>query len=113
MIVDDDLDLSRSMMLILKLKGYEVFVANGGPEALSLVEEIRKIDFIFMDIKMPRMNGVEVFMRLKKIIPDVLVFMMTAYAVEDLIQKALELGALRIFYKPFDMDEVLSVIAAA
>ena len=112
MIVDDDVNLSSSMKLILKYHGYEVIVANGGPEALELAKEIPRIDIVFMDIKMPEMNGVEAYTHLKRIIPEVIVIMMTAYAVEELIQEAIELGAYRIFYKPLDMDEVLSLIAA-
>jgi len=65
---------------------------------------------VFMDIKMPPMNGVEVFKKIKKISPNTFVMMMTAYAVEDLVQEALEEGAKGIMYKPLDIDNLLSIV---
>jgi DNA-binding NarL/FixJ family response regulator len=63
-----------------------------------------------MDIKMPKMNGVETLKKIKIIRPDALVVMMTAYAVSDLVQDAIQEGARAVLYKPFDMDDVLKQI---
>ncbi len=63
-----------------------------------------------MDIKMPLMNGVEAFKSIKKIKPETIVMMMTAYVVEDLIQEALEEGAYGIIYKPFDIEKMVSYV---
>ncbi|MCK5587590.1 MAG: response regulator, partial [Candidatus Lokiarchaeota archaeon] len=65
---------------------------------------------IFMDIKMPLMNGVDTYKRIKKIRPDTVVMMMTAYAVEDLVQEALKEGAYGVLYKPLDIENVLTLI---
>ena len=67
-------------------------------------------DAIFMDIKMPGINGVQTFREVKKIDPEAAVIMMTAYSVEDLVKEALEEGAYAIVYKPFDIDKVVTLI---
>ena len=80
LIVDDNTDFCKSMASVMKIKGYNTFTAISGMEA---IENVRKRDFdiIFMDIKMPFLNGVETFKEIKKIKPDTYVIMMTTYAV--------------------------------
>ena len=109
MIVDDDENLCRTLSLVLDRKGYDVTVAHSGPEAIGNVEE-QPFTMIFMDIKMPGMNGVEAFEEIRKIRSDAIVTMMTAYAVEDLVEKALCLGAQGVLYKPVDLKKVISTI---
>ena len=92
MVVDDNVGLTKTMSLILKKQGFTVLTAHNGLDAIHQIEEGVKVDIIFMDIKMPEINGVETFKRLKKIVPNATVIMMTAYAVEDLVQEALEEG---------------------
>jgi CheY-like chemotaxis protein len=67
-------------------------------------------DIIFMDIKMPGINGVQTFREIKKLNDKIRVIMMTAYAVEDLIKEAIEEGAYTVVYKPFDMEKVIATI---
>ncbi|MBI9046867.1 MAG: response regulator [Anaerolineaceae bacterium] len=112
LIVDDNLGLSRSTTLILEHKGYVVTTANNGLEAIEKVTE-RSFDIIFLDIKMPLMNGVETHRKIKQIRPEAVVMMMTAYSVEDLIQQALMEGAYGVLYKPLDIEKVIAVINKA
>jgi DNA-binding NtrC family response regulator len=112
LIVDDDASMIRTTSLILGRKGYTVATAADGPEAIEKVKE-QPFDIIFMDIKMPVMDGVETHRRVKEIQPDAVVMMMTAYAVEDLIQQALEDGAYGVLYKPLDIDRMVTVIEEA
>lgn len=112
LLVDDNLSQCKTMAFILQRKGYRVTMAQDGPEAIALVEK-NPYDIIFMDIKMPIMNGVEAYKRIKKIRPEAKVMMMTAYAVEDLVQEALQEGAYGIIYKPLDIEKVLNVILKA
>jgi len=109
LIVDDDVSMSRTMALVLKKKGYNVTVANSGQEAIMMVRD-RSFDMIFMDIRMPGMNGVEAFEEIRRVRPDAVVMMMTAFAVEDLVQKALNEGAYGIIYKPMDIDKIIAAI---
>lgn len=109
LIVDDDPSMNRTMSLVLKRKGYDVAVASSGPDAIEKVRQ-EPFDIIFMDIKMPVLDGVETFERIKEIRSDAVVIMMTAYAVEDLIQKALREGAYGIIYKPLDIEKTVASI---
>ena len=112
LIVDDNISQCKTMSFILRRKGYNVTTASNGPEAITIVKK-SSFDIIFMDIKMPLMNGVETYKRIKKISPGVKVIMMTAYAVEDLVQEALEEGAYGIIYKPLDIQKVLAIVRKA
>jgi two-component system response regulator HydG len=112
LIVDDDISLCKTITHILGRKGYMVTTAQDGPEAIERVKE-RSFDMTFVDIKMPLMNGVETYRRIKKIRPEAVVMMMTAYAVEDLVQKALQEGAYGITYKPLDIERVTTIIEEA
>lgn len=112
LIVDDNINLTKTMSFILKRKGFSVTTAHDGLEAIDKVKE-QSFAIVFMDIKMPQMNGVEAYKRIKKINPEMIVVMMTAYAVEDQVQEALQEGANGIIYKPLDLDTVVSLVHEA
>ncbi len=112
LIVDDDPSTVRTTAMILERKGYAVETAENGLQAVNMVEE-REYDVILMDIKMPEMNGVEAHRRIKAIRPETTVVMITAYAVETLIQQALDDGAYGILYKPLDIDKMIAIIEEA
>jgi DNA-binding NtrC family response regulator len=109
LVVDDDDGLSKTLSFVLEHKGYAVTIAKGGQESIEKVKG-RPFDMVFMDIKMPLMDGVETYKRMKKVRPGVVVVMMTAYAVEELVQEALQEGAYAIIYKPLDIEKVLALI---
>ncbi len=112
LIVDDDEAMVRTTSMILERKGYDVDTASSGEEALDAVRE-EPYDIIFMDIRMPVMDGVETHRKLKEIRPDAAVMMMTAYAVEDLVKEAIQDGACGILYKPLDFEKVMDIIQRA
>ena len=80
------------MSLVLRRKGYSVATAKDGPAAIAMLTE-RSFDTVFMDIKMPLMDGVETYRGIKQIRPDAVVVMMTAYALDDMVNDALLEGA--------------------
>ena len=112
LIVDDNDSLCKTMSFVLGRKGFEVETAKDGVEAVEKVRE-RGYDIIFMDIKMPLMNGVETYKKVKEVRPGSVVVMMTAYAVEELVQEALDEGAHGIIYKPLDFEKVINLISKA
>ena len=112
-LVVDDLKSSRlTLGGILEDEGHNVVLAENGYQAIEAAKQI-PFDLIFMDIKMPGINGVQTFREVKKINSQTAVIMMTAYSVEDLIREALEEGAYAVVYKPFDMEHIVSIIEAA
>ncbi|MFW6115666.1 MAG: response regulator [Chloroflexota bacterium] len=112
LIVDDDWGTARTTALILDRKGYAVETAASGAEALAKVRE-RPFDVILLDIRMPVMDGIETHRRIKAIRPHAVVVMMTAYALDELIQQALDDGAYGILYKPLDVDRLLAIVREA
>jgi two-component system, NtrC family, response regulator HydG len=109
LVVDDDVNFCNSLAKILDKKGYEVTKAEGGPRALEFVKE-RSFDVVLMDIKMPVMNGVETFKKMKEIRPGVTVILMTAFSVDALIQDALKEGVFAVAHKPLDLNEIIRMI---
>jgi DNA-binding NtrC family response regulator len=110
LIVDDDKNQCKTLSLILRHKGYDVATAGGGEEAVIYASNTKDIDLVFLDIKMPDMNGVDTYRRLKAIIPNAIVVMMTGYAVEDLIKEALQEGVYSVMQKPIDIEHLISMV---
>lgn len=108
LIVDDQIML-ETFRDILEDRGFKVETAEDGFTAIEKVQAA-PFDIVFMDIKMPGINGVQTYREIKKIRPPTRVIMMTAYAVEDLVKEAIEEGAYTVIYKPFDMDKVIQTI---
>ncbi len=112
-LVVDDLKSSRlTLGGILEDEGHNVVLAENGYQAIEAAKQV-PFDLVFMDIKMPGINGVQTFREVKKINPQAAVIMMTAYSVEDLVREALEEGAYAVVYKPFDMEHVVNIIESA
>ena len=109
LVVDDSISMCRSMALILKRNGYSVTTAMDGLEAIDRVKE-KPFDVIFMDVKMPGMNGLETYKEIKQTRPEAVVIMMTGYADKHLVEGALQEGAYGAIDKPFDVDNVLTMI---
>jgi len=109
LVADDLRSIRLTLGGILEDEGYNVVTVENGYQA---IEAVKKTHFgaIFMDIKMPGINGVQTFREVKRIDPKATVIMMTAYSVEDLVKEALEEGAYAVIYKPFDIDRVVAII---
>ncbi len=99
------------MRMILK-DSHQVRIASSGPEALRMIDEQRP-DLVFVDIKMPGMDGTEVMRRIKRLDPDIEVAIITAYAAVDSAQEAVRHGALDYLTKPFGIAAVRDVVARA
>ena len=112
LVVDDNEEFCQNMTDILELKGYEVATARDGLKALDLVKQ-DGFDLVLMDVKMPVMDGVETFKKVKEVAPGTPVIMITAFAVEDLIREALQEGAFGFLRKPVDFDQLHELIAQA
>ncbi|MFC1914057.1 response regulator [Chloroflexota bacterium] len=109
LVVDDLRSIRMTLGGILEDKGHNVVTVEDGYQAIEAVKK-NHFDAIFMDIKMPGINGVQTFREVKKIDPKAAVVMMTAYSVEDLVKEALEEGAYAVVYKPFDIEKIISLI---
>ena len=112
LIVDDEEIVIQSCLRILSGAGFEIDAAHDGLEALSKINE-NGYDMLILDIKMPRMDGIEVLRRVKEARPDIDVIMITGlHEIETAVQ-AMKLGALDYLPKPFDPEELELVVARA
>lgn len=109
LVVDDDVNFCNTISKILAKRGYETSCANSGAQALQLIKE-KAVDVVLMDIKMPVMNGVETYKKIKAINPRIKVILMTAFSVEDLIKDALKEGVYAVVRKPFDAEMIINMI---
>jgi DNA-binding response OmpR family regulator len=90
LVVDDEPDAVELLQEFLTSKGYEVITAEDGEEALHKVKEERP-HLILLDVRMPRLNGMEVLKRLREIDREVGVIMVTAVDKEETGRQALDL----------------------
>jgi DNA-binding NtrC family response regulator len=109
LIVDDEKNMRWALKKALQNKVYAVYEAEDGEDALKQFKEIDP-DLILLDIRMPKMNGLEVLKAVKKINQDTPVIMITAFGDVDSALEALKLGALDYITKPFEIDELKLLI---
>lgn len=103
LVVDDEHDVCDMLEKFLTLKGYEVYTALSGREALDLVKK-KKPHIVLLDIRMPEMNGLECLERIKEIDTEIGVIMITAIKQEEVGKKAMELGAYDYITKPLSLQ---------
>jgi len=103
--VDDEAVVLDSFRRILVLEGYNVDTVETGQEALGLVQR-NTYDFVFTDLKMPTMSGVEVVKGVKHLRPDIDVVVITGYASIDTAVETLKDGACEYVQKPFSAEEL-------
>jgi DNA-binding response OmpR family regulator len=108
-IVDDDQDFAESLAEVLTGAGHRVEVCFDGETAVRIFRE-KEFDITFLDVQLPKKNGVESFFEIRKINPRARVVMMTAYSVKQLLAQAIDHGAIGVLRKPFDMPGLLSML---
>jgi two-component system, NtrC family, response regulator HydG len=109
LVLDDHVDVAASIGEILELDGHEVTLVHNGRSAVEAFTG-RSFDLGLFDVKMPGMNGVESFMEIRKVRPDANVIMMSGYADDGVIEKALKNGARGCLRKPFEVDELMATL---
>ena len=111
LITDDDLDFVMSIKELLTSKGYSVFVATNGREAVERILS-NGIDVLILDLRMPVLNGLETYLELKKAGRAVPTIIITAFTDEETgtIERLRALSVSGVLRKPFDPRELLSAI---
>lgn len=112
LVVDDEHNLRITIAANLELEGFEVVEAESGEAALGLVKE-QHFDLVLSDVRMPGMNGVELFRSVHELKPDLPVILMTAFALEGLVQEALREGAFTLLPKPFAIEHLVAALSSA
>ncbi len=110
--VDDEEIILNSFRKILVLAGYSIDTVESGSEALGLIRK-NDYDFVFTDLKMPEMDGVEVTKAVKHLRPDIDVIVITGYASIETAVETVKFGAMDYVEKPFTEDELLEFVKTA
>ncbi len=106
LIVDDDEPIRRLFKETLEKNNYHVVTSDNGIKALQLIKSWN-FDLIFLDLKMPDMDGVETFRRIRRTNKSVSVVIITGYATSELLQRALKQAPFGVMKKPFGAKDIL------
>ncbi len=112
LIVDDEKSMRDFLKILLTKEGYEVIVAGDGNQAMTALGKNR-VDLVISDIRMPGMGGLELLAKVKDETDDIPVIMITAFASPNDAVQAMKSGAYDYISKPFNVDEIKSVIYTA
>ncbi|MBT8355216.1 MAG: sigma-54 dependent transcriptional regulator [Desulfofustis sp.] len=112
LIVDDEKSMRDFLKILLAKEGYDVLVASDGEQALSAFDG-NQIDLVISDIRMPGISGLDLLAKIKDESEDIPVIMITAFASPNDAVQAMKSGAYDYISKPFNVDEIKSVINAA
>jgi two-component system NtrC family response regulator len=112
LIVDDEKNYLIILSALLEDEGFEVLTAPGGSEALE-VHKSSDLDLILTDMKMPKMDGIELLENIKENDPDLPVIMMTAHGTVDKAVEAMQKGAYTYVLKPFDNERLIIYVKKA
>ena len=112
LICDDESGVRESLKLILD-SGYDLLYATNGEEALQILRD-KKVNpsLLIMDVKMPRLGGLETLPKVKKLRPHIKVLIATGYESSDVASQAINLGADDYLVKPFDRFQVRSKVVS-
>jgi two-component system response regulator PilR (NtrC family) len=112
LVVDDEQSLREVLSIMLKRAGYAVTSVSDGEEA---IEQLQKeiFDLVITDLRMPKVDGMEVLRAVKSASPETVVLIITAFATADSAVEAMKQGAYDYLTKPFQVDEVQLIIRNA
>ena len=112
LVVDDEANLRRVLAAMLTRDGCDVHMAENGEVALAFLRD-HHIDLVITDLRMPKIDGMELLREVQRTDPSLPVVMLTAHGTVDNAVEALKLGALDYLTKPFDKDEIRTVLQKA
>lgn len=112
LIVDDEQIALRNLEHVMQKEGYTVVGTHRGPNALKLIEE-QWFDVVLTDLKMEKVDGMQILKKCKDLYPDTEVIMITGYASIQSAINAIKKGAYDYISKPFKLDEVRKVVKEA
>src|SRR6476620_12730597 len=106
LVVDDERNIRNNLGMVLEAEGYKVAKCGNGDDAILHVKQGR-YDLAFVDIQMPKMDGLELLRYLRGLRPRMPVVMLTAYGTVSRAVDAMKLGAVDFIEKPFDPKNIL------
>src|SRR3954470_8048519 len=112
LVVDDEAEIRRSVRMILEYEGYDVQEASSGPEGLAMIER-ETLDLVFLDIKMPGLDGLEALQRIRQTNESLPVVIISGHGTVSTAVEATKAGAFDFIEKPLASERVLLTIRNA
>ncbi len=112
LIADDEKIALKNLLNVMKKEGYDVVGTHSGPNALKFIDE-QVFDVVLTDLRMERVDGMQILKRCRELSPDTEVIMITGYATIQSATEAMKKGAYDYITKPFKLDEVRKVVREA
>lgn len=112
LLVDDQPDFLETISSWMESKGHTVLTANDGLQALETIQE-QPIDIVFLDIRMPKLDGIATLRRIRDLKKDLPVILITAYPEDETMDKVRQLGISGFFPKEGGFDKLMMVIEVA
>ena len=109
LIIDDEPHLPHQFARFLRKRGYEVFTAADGEAGLQELQR-NDIDLVLLDLRLPKLSGLEVLGRIHQLDHEIPVVILTAYGDVQTAVAAMKLGAADYLLKGFDLEELLLVV---
>src|SRR2546422_11770078 len=110
LLIEDDASIVGGLKKELRVEGYEVTVAERGDNGLAQAKE-QPFDVVITDLKIPGLSGLELVEQLHASKPKLPIILMTAFGTTETAIEATKLGAYEYLLKPFDMAELLDLVA--
>jgi two-component system response regulator HydG len=112
LIVDDERVALKNLEHVMKKEGYDVTGTESGQNALKLLED-RQFEVVLTDLRMEKVDGMQILKKCRELYPDAEVIMITGYATLETAVEAMKKGAFHYVAKPFKLDVVRNVVKEA
>jgi two-component system nitrogen regulation response regulator NtrX len=112
LVIDDEAEIRKSLRMILEYEGYDVLEASSGVDGLALAER-ETPDLVFLDVKMPGMDGLEALQRLQAFRETLPVVVISGHASKEEVASSIKRGAIDFIEKPLGSDRVLVTVKNA
>ncbi|MFH1622387.1 MAG: response regulator [Candidatus Omnitrophota bacterium] len=109
LICDDEIGIRESLNLILQ-DNYELSFCNNGQECLECLTAGEQFDLLLLDIKMPKINGLDILKNIKQKDPNLKVIVITGYKSVETANESVKAGAIDYIVKPFSSKEILKSV---
>ena len=110
LVVDDEALIRWSVTQTLEDRGFEVQQASSASDAVTVAASDDSFDVVLLDFRLPDSNDLSLLARMRQLEPGAAVILMTAYSTPEVARGALDLGAVRVVSKPFQMSDLASLV---